>query len=229
MSQPARSADAPVAIVQNTPDLLRALQQRREAIADQYQTIMAERGRVGQERLNAQARGDAEMVREYGATIERLGAQLKSLEAGLVRADKQIEEAMQAPVTIAEAPAAPGRAELTYETTNWPMLMEAQHREDQRLMVFGGAGFLVLALLAWRFGITRGKRIALEHLRARTDLPREDDRLQQAVDAIAIEVERLSEGQRFLNNLMAARRPERDALPHAPRITPSDVGRVTPH
>jgi hypothetical protein len=229
MPQPARSADAPVAVVQNTPGLLRALQQRRESVADQYQSILAERGRVGQERLNAQARGDAEMVREYSATIERLGAQLKSIEATLARADQQIEEAMKAPVTADEAPAAPAAVTLAPSGPNWPALFEAQRAVNQRVMLFGGSGLLLLALLAWRFGVAKGKRMTMDQLRARTDLPRDDERLQQAVDAIAIEVERLSEGQRFLNNLLAARRPEREVLPATPRITPSDVTRVTPH
>lgn len=47
--------------------------------------------------------------------------------------------------------------------------------------------------------------------------------------AIAIEVERLSEGQRFINNLMATRRPEREALPSLPGTTPNDGTRITPH
>lgn len=232
MPQPARSADAkaPVAIVNSTPELLHALQQRREAIADQYQTIMAERGRVGQERLNAQARGDAAMVREYETTIERLGARLKSLEATLASADQQIEQAMKAPVTISEAAPEPGTAVAVVPSPDFSDLLVAERNEMESIMTLGGLGLLALAVLAWRFGIAQGKRMAVEQLRARTDLPRDDERLQQAVDAIAIEVERLSEGQRFLNNLMASRRPEREALPTTPRaITPSDVTRITPH
>lgn len=138
---------------------LQAMQQRREIIAEQYQNTIAERGRIGQERLNAQARGDLDMVREYDGTIARIGARLKTLEEKLADADRQIDEAMQAPVAVEGEPistANPG-------------------------------------------------------------------------PAIAIEVERLSEGQRFINNLMATRRPERETLPARPVSTPSDGSRVTPH
>jgi hypothetical protein len=50
-------------------------------------------------------------------------------------------------------------------------------------------------------------------------------RLEQAVEAIALEVERISEGQRFTTKLLT----ERAAEP-APRMQPSDAPRrVTPH
>jgi len=51
------------------------------------------------------------------------------------------------------------------------------------------------------------------------------------VDAIALEVERLSEGQRFVNYILSTKRPERDALPVSPRSTsaPGDGSWNTPH
>ena len=38
-------------------------------------------------------------------------------------------------------------------------------------------------------------------------------RIEHAVDAIAVEVERLGEGQRFVSKLMSERQPERAAIP----------------
>jgi hypothetical protein len=43
-------------------------------------------------------------------------------------------------------------------------------------------------------------------------------RIEQAVDAMAIEVERIAEGQRFVTRLMAER-PERAGLPSPPNDT----------
>ncbi|MEO6447533.1 MAG: hypothetical protein ABIZ91_06980 [Gemmatimonadaceae bacterium] len=43
------------------------------------------------------------------------------------------------------------------------------------------------------------------------------DRLELAIDAIAVEVERLSESQRFTARLLAERLPASDALPPATR------------
>ena len=53
-------------------------------------------------------------------------------------------------------------------------------------------------------------------------LPKDDDRfrrLEEAVDAIAVEVERISEGQRFTTKLLAERVPELEA--RAPAATPT--------
>ena len=56
------------------------------------------------------------------------------------------------------------------------------------------------------------------------------DRLEQAVDAIAIEVERIAEGQRFVTKVMAerpAQAPARTALDPA-EASPSALGEAKP-
>lgn len=213
---------------------LQALQQRREMISEQYQSIMAERGRIGQERLNAQARGDMGMVREYDATIARLGTRLQDLERTLQATDARIDEAMQAPLAIEGEPvtaANPVTAISLVPPTGSQVdgMLRAQANEYQRMMAIEAGILLLVGAVLWRFGMARGRRKARVEALALPQAARNDDRLQQAVDAIAIEVERLSEGQRFINNLMAARRPERESLPSRPATTPNDGTRVTPH
>jgi hypothetical protein len=39
------------------------------------------------------------------------------------------------------------------------------------------------------------------------------ERIEQAIDAMSLEVERIAEGQRFVTRLMSERAPERVALP----------------
>ena len=39
------------------------------------------------------------------------------------------------------------------------------------------------------------------------------DRIEQAIDAMSIQVERIAEGQRFVTSIMSDRAPERVALP----------------
>ena len=51
-------------------------------------------------------------------------------------------------------------------------------------------------------------------LRAASDDPERLARIEQAIDAMAVEVERISEGQRFVTKLLAERE-ERLALPRA--------------
>ena len=216
---------------------LQALQERRELLAEQYQNAMAERGRVGQERLNAQARGDAAMVREYDGVVTRLGDRMQELERAVQRMDRQIDEAMRSPIQLeASAPGQPGEpVTVTVIPPTLPDVgaliaqseaLSAQRVEYQRMMVAEGAVLLMLGALLWRFGVARGRRHA-----QRAEAPRDDTKLQQAVDAIAIEVERLSEGQRFVNNILSTKRPERDALPVSPRSTsaPGDGSWITPH
>ena len=41
------------------------------------------------------------------------------------------------------------------------------------------------------------------------------ERMEQSIDAMAIEMERISEGQRFVTKLLADRQPERVPLPGA--------------
>ncbi|HEX2779185.1 MAG TPA: hypothetical protein VHM30_06790 [Gemmatimonadaceae bacterium] len=40
------------------------------------------------------------------------------------------------------------------------------------------------------------------------------ERIEHAIDAMAVEVERIAEGQRFTTKLLSERASERDALPH---------------
>jgi hypothetical protein len=86
--------------------------------------------------------------------------------------------------------------------------------------VFGQIAFVSIVSIAALCGIgvsvhayiTRAKRRAMGAPRADARLAGDDDRLQrleQAVDAIAVEVERISEGQRFLTKLQTDRGEDR--------------------
>jgi len=208
---------------------LQALHARREMLSEQYQSAMRERGQIGQERLNAQARGDAGMVREYESVVARIGGRMQELERSIQRLDQQIDEAMKAPLPVEVAvPGAPGEpAAITIAPPPYfPDDLMAQRIQFQRMMVAEGAVFLMLSALLWRFGVLRGRRQA-----ARAEAPRDDTKLQQAVDAIAIEVERLSEGQRFVTNILSTKRPERDVVPLSPRplAEQPESTWITPH
>jgi hypothetical protein len=77
------------------------------------------------------------------------------------------------------------------------------------------------------FGTTSATIISLAKLRMRanqqryrvSDPPLEDrlERIEQAVDAIALEVERMAESQRFTTRLLTERLPTPEALPSADR------------
>ncbi len=84
-----------------------------------------------------------------------------------------------------------------------------------------------VAIVAIVFGTTAGTILSLAKMRMRAREQRNRiadpsfdlrlDRIEQAVDAIALEVERMSESQRFTARLLAERLPSMEALPGAER------------
>ncbi len=113
----------------------------------------------------------------------------------------------------------------------WPMHFVGTTREHY-LMLFGAAGSIALlagVVGAW-IGAWMGARRATR-LTLREDMPSHDAavlgsdavRLAQAVEAIAIEVERIAEGQRFTTRLLTERPLQ---LPDGRRTGASSI---TPH
>jgi hypothetical protein len=95
------------------------------------------------------------------------------------------------------------------------------------VIVMSTAGFVGIGLIArilWRMG-SRAK--------ARTLLPADDprlERLEAAVDAIAIEVERISESQRYTVGLLSERLPPRTIDRVGELAAPAAIKRAnTPH
>ena len=112
-----------------------------------------------------------------------------------------------------------------------PQLFNGTLREHYLLLfgMAGGIAAVVAFVAAWfgaQFGAKRAARLAADEALARGGLgvDRTLTALVQAVDAVSLEVERLSEGQRFTARLLSERQP---VLP-APKQESS--GRVvTPH
>jgi hypothetical protein len=114
----------------------------------------------------------------------------------------------------------------------FPQYFDGTLREHY-LLLFGAAGAIALItglISAWigaHFGARRAVRRAMRDERERAlplGIDHRLDRLTDAVDAIALEVERISEAQRFAARLLAERVP---APP--PLHTRRDSGEITPH
>jgi len=110
-------------------------------------------------------------------------------------------------------------------------LLNASPRE-QFLVLFGAAGMfaLITGLLgAWIGAYIGGRRGARRQIALMAPAPSalgeaQVRELQQAVETIALEVERISEGQRFTARMLMERMP-----PSAPIVHRRDGGSVTPH
>ena len=84
-----------------------------------------------------------------------------------------------------------------------------------------------VAIVAIIFGTTAGTILSLARMRMRAreqqgrigdpGVEHRLDRIEQAVDAIAIEVERMTESQRFTTRLLSERLPTPEALPGSER------------
>jgi hypothetical protein len=77
--------------------------------------------------------------------------------------------------------------------------------------------FITVGAVAIGFPLARAKARALERESQMPRIPPEVqqrlERMEQALDAIAVEVERVSEGQRFTTKLLADRLKDPTALP----------------
>ena len=112
----------------------------------------------------------------------------------------------------------------------FPPLFDGTLRAHYLLLfsVAGGIALTAGAVSAWlgaRFGAKRAVHRELDAMRA-SELPARAEerlaRLSESVDAIAIEIERIAEAQRFSAKLLA----ERGVPAPAPRKEP---GQITPH
>lgn len=202
---------------QRTPQTaaeLQRLRAQREEITSQLDEVTQRRGRLGQERLNARARGDLAMVQEYDATIKTLGDRMTELNGQLTAADKAIAEAVANGVGEREGQTQvftlPGGERIGIGTevgqlTGIPVGgslfperdLAALHTHYQRIIALEAAGLVLLGAIVARWAWLRGRR-AVGAGAASGEIAG----LRNSVDAIAIEVERISENQRYVTKLM---------------------------
>ncbi len=112
-----------------------------------------------------------------------------------------------------------------------PHIFNGTLREHYLLLfsIAGGIAAVVAFVAGWfgaQFGARRAARLAADEALARggLGLDRTLGALVQAVDAVSLEVERLSEGQRFTARLLSDRSP---VLPSPKQESSGRV--VTPH
>ena len=195
-----------------TASELERLRAQRQEITSQLDEVTARRGRLGQERLNAQARGDLEIVKEYDGTIKQLGERMNQLNGQLISADKAIAEAVangvgqtREPVETRTITLPNGQTFGIGTTVGTPVVpgslvsqrdMMLQRQFYQQMMIAEAAGFLLLGTIVGWFLWKRAGRSAGAVSGG------EIAGLRTSVDAIAIEVERISENQRYVTKLI---------------------------
>ncbi len=153
------------------------------------------------------------MVLEYDRTIEALGERLRALDAQKLEVDAQIDRALKRVISSAGDGNGPNERDGVPSSQPPTGALESLSRHDERIIAIEALGFLAISAALYLLGIARGRR--------RSAISRstpEVGELRVALDAIALEVERISENQRFVTALLT-KRGERATL----RSTPPDA------
>jgi len=170
---------------------LEALVAQRDVIQKQLRDMEARRTELA-------ARSGTNQ-QELNRRIQALDARIDASEAQLVDADRLIRNAVGNPAISGEqASTAPvtGPAGGVLVPPADPVDVNSL---ISRALVVEGAAFLLLGAIGWVFAARRLERRFRTMFAAE---PSTTSQLQQSVDAIAIEVERISENQRFVTKLL---------------------------
>lgn len=177
-------------LIPQTDDQVAALRARREELSNQLQSVTQRRGELAQEIVSAE-----------GASKTGLEARLKVLDQRIVQLESDIAATGQA---IAAAP----DNLLALEQIN-PNPGGDDWAEGMAAGVF--SAMLAVAVI-YMFRRFRRKRNRGAAKMSAASLPSESaerlERVEHAVEAIAIEIERISEGQRFVTKLLAENHAE---------------------
>ena len=202
--------------VPKTGTELQSLVARLDALRDQLESMRDERNNLAQQRLNAEARAqalggqgntqDRQMVRELEARIDRIGARIKAVEEQVDRAEDAITQARANGVSDNDVVQVPRVPNVPAPVITFPQVFnrgnEALLRSKyETALVAEGAVLLLLAIVACRVVWVTAKRKFLRGIGASPELTG----LRQSVDAIAVEVERISENQRYVTKLLTER------------------------
>ena len=179
---------------------LEQLQEQRAELIRQINDVTSRRGRLVQERLNAQAASNQVVAKEYETRIAELGQRARLLEVEKDRTDDMIRDALARGVGQAEEAKVAVEAAPAIANVEWAVATPPPLREQALGFVNDNAVSLLLgeALLFVLGGVVLWRTLARRVVRSTPSTAQ----LQTSVDAIALEVERISENQRYVTRLL---------------------------
>ena len=183
------------------------LETRRNQLGEQRSRLPADADR------SALDKQFGELQHEMTATsiqLENVNHQIEEL---------QVERDMARAFNLQHPPAAP------IAITAPPPPGDPLLGSDEIITIWAGS-----VMLLFPFAIVMARRLWLRgsgrHVRELEDSPRLQ-RIEQAVESIALEVERIGEAQRFTTKLLAERQP--DAVARMAPVNRREPGTITPH
>jgi cell division protein FtsB len=194
-------SSASVSDVPQTREELGALNMKRSELSDQMAGLRGRKARLTEEWHQASgARRNAIQER-----IDAVDAQFLALESSVDQINAQIAAAPPSAMiaTAVSARRDPGEVFLNRISNDLIPIIAI-------LSVFVFAPLAIaISRLIWKRASAPSQRVLLGEQAAMQRL----DQLQQSVDTMAIEVERISEGQRFVSKLLNAREQDAAKLP----------------
>ena len=178
----------PVRITDNSPSAIyEAMRNQRRELLNQLERLNDQREEIADELTEAFTAGTSPGGLE--ARLKAMDERITSVESQLAQADAAVARAAAIPGSIVPPPPPPPR-------TGPP----------EEFYVLSGIFIFVIGL---PLAIAYARRIWRRSAVVMTQLPQEIyerfGRLEQAVDSIAIEVERIGEGQRYMTKLYGER------------------------
>jgi hypothetical protein len=180
----ARVTAPALAGVPTTAADVRAIRARRDEISSQIGNVTGRRNEIASQ-LRAAA---------PGADRAGLEARLGQLDKRIVDLEKELD------VTGMQLAAARGQAAVTVEPPTFPRNGKMDSDQITAVVIVFTLAVMMPLSIAWARAITRRSRHATE--RPSPELAQRLDRMEEGIEAIAIEVERISEGQRFVSKLI---------------------------
>jgi hypothetical protein len=192
---------------------LEALQERASQLELRASDMGVRVGQLADRRARASDAERASLDKQMADAQHDMSATMIELTT-LHKKISQLEQVLSPQTAITIAPPAPQQT--------------SELNSEQIMQIVGGGGMLLIPLVLvlarnlWIRGSRKARPVAME---ASADL----QRIEQAIEAIAVEVERIGEAQRFSTKLLTERQP--DALPNraAAPVARREPGTITPH
>jgi len=188
---------------------LDALRRSRDELTDQLERVTEQRGELAQQRLNAEARAqsaanpalDRRLMQEYEGQITQLGERGAQLQRQIAQADEAIARAVAQGVGSAEPGEPVASTVISVPSEDFAGREALLRQRYESLMVAEAAGLILVSVIVWRVMWRRAQRKAATLFASNTDVTG----MKLAIDAIAVEVERIAENQRYATKLLQER------------------------
>jgi len=190
---------------------LEILWQRRSELRDQLSSLTERHSQLVGERYNAQVNQNQTVVAELDARIAEHSSRISRVEREKLLTDDAISagiaNGLGAQETVSDLPQV-----ISIPSPNISVDVPGQYgvQFGEREFVAGALTVLLLGVFAWRWAWRRAERRVLAVIPPGESQQTKD--LRVAVETIALEVERISEGQRFITKLLAERAQKDPAL-----------------